>query len=914
MSLQNLIKYYNLCYQADNKGVLIKNIFGASSENKYFFEDINEELITGYLPYYPLKETYAQNVSKKVSVNSKEKELIYASTFIIGYDENKTGKNKRICSPLFTFPAKITENDDEYNLEIDIDDFRFNYQIFSELKIVEGDISYFYSKIFDAIKNRKIDEVVIGNISKIIDKGTSDIDTSELLFFPRLKTVKEIKNMFNRKAVKQENQFIIVPGACLTIVKKSVNTRGIINELEELSNTDNFSEPLKTIFDEKQFTKTNYRNSKGYTPAILSKAQNDIIQNSAKFPFTTIVGPPGTGKTYTISALAVHKMSQNKSVLIVSKTDKAVDIIAEKIETQLNLEQIVIRAGRSNYKKDLIQHLSRILSIYDTSSSSLKSRKILRKIKKLDREIKESEKYFFRRVKQETKWSKQSAKSQNIIQRINNYIIRWQNHILEGHFEIIQNFYELLHEYNRLIISYIKEKKSENVVSILKKDRDSIKLLLKALKSRLGSKQAVLFRDIDFKKILKVFPIWLVKMSDIYKALPMQLEMFDYVIIDEATQCDIASSIPCLQRGKHAIVTGDPNQLRHFSFLSKMQQDIFAEKLNLDNKYSSILDYKNNSILDIVSGNAISNEQFVFLDEHFRSLPAIINFSNRQIYESKLKVMTARPYLEPNKGIIMHQTKGVRLKQGYNKEEANIVVQILRDIIEREKNLNKDICSSVGILSPFRDQTEYIQECVTGEFSLSDLEKHRVSIETPYGFQGDERDIMLLSFALDNFSSHTAFRYIDKKEVFNVAVTRACKEQHLIYSIDTKTLKIKSLLRQYLESFEQIKTGQVNEDNSNKLKNKFAKEVCQELENKGFTTNVSYEVAGMSLDIIASKNLKSYGIDLIGFSDDEFGEAFSPERYKILDRAGLPMYPFAYTYWKENKELLLQKFLDCVDA
>ncbi len=907
MSLQNLIKYYNLCYQTDHKGILIKNIFNKSCENKLFFEDIDDELISGALPYYPLNEEFAKEVAKKIKVNEKEKELIFASTFIVGFDEDGRGNSQKVCSPLFTFPAKITEDDGEYCLTIDTSDFRVNYQIFSDIKATDGDTVLLYSKLFEAINNQTVNYDVICDISKIIEENTVNVNTSELLIFPRLWSVAELKKIYNRKSVKQNGQFFIVPAACLTVVKKSINTRGIINELEELSNTTVFSAPIKTIFGEKNFSVDRNKIPNGYTPAVLSKAQNDIILNSGKFPFSTIVGPPGTGKTYTISALAIDKISQNKSVLIVSKTDKAVDIIAEKLEKQLNLPQIAMRAGRSNYKTELVGYLNELLSTYTPDNKAIKSKKLRRNVSKLKKKIKKIERKFERKTERELKWSKQLSKNKSFIHKIFNSIFNSGNH-----FEIIQEFYALLEKYKSLTTNYINKKYSENIDLILQKDRNDLKLLLKAMKSRLGTKQASLFEDIDFNKILKVFPIWLVKMSDIYRVLPMQCEMFDYVIIDEATQCDIASCIPCLQRGKKAVITGDPNQLRHFSFLSKMQQKIFAEKLKLPDQYLSYLDYKNHSILDIVAENSISNEQFVFLNEHFRSLPSIIDFSNRNIYQSKLKIMTARPYMPPNKGIVLKKTNGVRQKQGYNDQEAQEVLAILQDIFERERNLSQEICSSVGILSPFRDQVEHIRKLVIKKFSLSDLEKHNVSIETPYGFQGDERDIMLLSFALDNNSNAIAFRYADKKDVFNVAITRACNEQFLIYSIDTKSLKINSLLRQYIESFENAENQPI-EANENEIKNEFAQEVRQELIAKGFEVNLRYEIAGMLLDIVATKNQKSYGIDLIGFSADEIGEAYSLERYKILKRAGLPLYPFSYSCWKNNKNLLLDNFTQLAD-
>ena len=76
---------------------------------------------------------------------------------------------------------------------------------------------------------------------------------------------------------------------------------------------------------------------------------------------------------------------------------------------------------------------------------------------------------------------------------------------------------------------------------------------------------------------------------------------FDLVIIDEATQCDIASSLPILQRGKAAVIVGDPKQLKHISFLSTKQQQYLIQENQLDKLPFQQLDYRNKSILDLVS-------------------------------------------------------------------------------------------------------------------------------------------------------------------------------------------------------------------------------------------------------------------------------------------------------------------------
>lgn len=908
VSLQNLIKYYNQCYQADNRGLILKNIFSSSIENRFFFENIEEELATGYLPYYPIDENYGEEIAKKISLAEKEKELVYCSTFIVGYDSNNKSTSK-VCSPLFLIPAKIIESEEEYSVELDRENLRVNFQIFSEINSISGDSTKFLEDLFLAIHDNKVDEQTIHDIISIIEKYTNTIDTSNLLNFPTLFDKKSINNLYQRKFVKEDGGFFVVPAGALAIVGKSVNTRGIINELTEISNTNEFSQPILSIFDnEKTIEKVTLTMPKGHVPAILNNAQNSIIENSSKFPFSVIIGPPGTGKTYTISALAIEKMSIGKSVLIVSKTDKAVDIIAEKIENQLNLENVIVRAGRSTYKKDLVKHLSMLLSNYYFSDDEITSKVLQKKLAKLDKKIFKKKATFNKRVKDELSWGRIIAKKKpNIFDKIKRNFINWRNEALDNHFELMRKIYRRLIDKNLLILKLIKTKYDENIKFALKHERDDLQKLLQSLRARHGSKQEKLFDEINFDAVLKVFPIWLVKMSDIYKVLPLRKELFDYVIIDEATQCDISSSIPILQRGKKAIITGDPNQLRHFSFISAAQQNLFKEKLELSEKYEPLIDYKNKSTLDIVSENAKSNHQFVFLDEHYRSLPSIIEFSNANIYNNALKIMTSRPLLKENDGIKLHQCNGKREKSGYNKEETQKVLEIVKNIIFSERHIEEKLCSSVGILSPFRDQVENISKEITNNFTLTELKKHQVSINTPYGFQGDERDIMILSFVVDNSANAMSFRYLNKEEVFNVAITRARKMQHIVHSIDTKALKSDYLLRQYLESFEKTKL-KTQTENKQDIKNEFALDVKKELEIRGFEIHIGFNIAGLNVDIVACKDGHNYGIDLIGFPG-MYEEAISMERYKMLTRANLPTFPLAYTYWIADKNKTIMQFI-----
>ncbi len=905
MNLQNLIKYYSNCYREDNLRTRIIDIFSKSIENKYFFEQ-KEELITGFLPYYPLEYNYGEKTAKKIKISEKEKDLVYSSLFITGKSERKRFGNNKVRSPLFIYPAEIIKKDNDFFVKINKEQRRINFSIINEL-IDDDNLSEFNEKLYEIVENKNIDNFIIAEILNLFSKYTDIIDTSELVVFPELLDKKTFQNLFRRKIISEDEKFLLVPASVLAVVKKSVNTRGIINELEQMSESQKFSEPLKTIFANKEFSEKS-ESKTGLIPAILNYEQKNIINNSSKYPFNVIIGPPGTGKSYTISALAIEKMSKGKSVLIAASTDKAVDIIAEKIENQLNLKNVFVRAGKRGYKRDLIIYINKILRYNYLKKNN--SRSVYRDLKNTERRLKKVQRLFKARIEDELKWGKYIAENintQSFFVNLKRKYIEFRNERAENHWEVEEDMQNLYKEKNNLIQKYIALNYTQRVHNILQKDRNTVNTLLKALKTRIGTVQKQYFDKLNYKTIFKIFPIWLVKMSDIYKFLPLKTELFDYVIIDEATQSNIAQAVPIIQRAKRAIITGDPKQLRHFSFLSAAKQKIFTDKYNLNDCEPYLTNYKKNSLLDILIQSAKFNQQFTNLNEHFRSLPAIINFSNNCFYDENLRIMTNRPDLPQNTGIKVIDCNGQRQKNGYNKEEATQILDNLQKIIKKQENLTNQICSSIGILSPFRDQVEYIQRLVTKNLSYNDIKKHNISIDTAYGFQGDERDIMMISFAVDNLTNATAIRYLNKKDVFNVSVTRARKMQYIFISVDISKLKFDNILKRYIQSIRDIKVTKT----SYEIHDKFLNEVEQELLNKKYRVWKKYKIAGLNIDLVIKKNNKIIGIDLIGYPG-QFSEAFTTERYKMLNRAGLDTFPLPFSYWSSNKHQCLKEIDRCV--
>jgi superfamily I DNA and/or RNA helicase len=111
------------------------------------------------------------------------------------------------------------------------------------------------------------------------------------------------------------------------------------------------------------------------------------------------------------------------------------------------------------------------------------------------------------------------------------------------------------------------------------------------------------------------------------------------VVIDEASQCDIASALPLLFRAKRAVVLGDPQQLRHISRLSEYRDQALMVKHNLLDEPGPSWGYRANSLYDLAAAKAKSGS-IVALRDHHRSHADIINFSNSFFYGGKLRVAT----------------------------------------------------------------------------------------------------------------------------------------------------------------------------------------------------------------------------------------------------------------------------------
>lgn len=306
------------------------------------------------------------------------------------------------------------------------------------------------------------------------------------------------------------------------------------------------------------------------------------------------------------------------------------------------------------------------------------------------------------------------------------------------------------------------------------------------------------------RKFVSEFSAICITALSIKNSFPLSENIFDLLVIDEASQCDIASALPMIYRAKRVVIIGDPLQLKHITSVQRYEERYTIEGLDLAEIQ---LGYVDKSLYDfsfsLVNKSALES---VFLDEHYRCHPEIINFSNTHFYLRRLgQSMTIRTTAESfqfgkpgmnwvNSNGVMHEGKNINIS------EVNKCVDLVYALIEQFPD------ASIGIITPFKDQYIAISE------KLLQQVKDKVKPDTVHRYQGDEKDIIILSLVVSENSPASKARYINSKDyLLNVAITRARSSLYIVgdinYCVKLRDNRIRtplSLLANYVESLGKV--------------------------------------------------------------------------------------------------------------
>jgi predicted DNA-binding WGR domain protein len=269
-------------------------------------------------------------------------------------------------------------------------------------------------------------------------------------------------------------------------------------------------------------------------------------------------------------------------------------------------------------------------------------------------------------------------------------------------------------------------------------------------------------------------PIWLMSPLSVSDTLPLQSNLFDVVIFDEASQIPMEEAVPALCRSEQVIVVGDEMQLPPTSFFSTAldedEMEVAAEEDG--EKISIALD------ADSLLNQSARNLPATLLAWHYRSrYEALINFSNAAFYNGNLVTIPdqmlhatagktvavtssdAKAWEQGAERLLQVPISTHRIADGVyerrsNPAEARYIAGIVRSLILRKSH------GSIGIVAFSEAQQGELESAL--EVLASEDEKFAAALEQEYSreddgqfdglfvknlenVQGDERDIIVMS-------------------------------------------------------------------------------------------------------------------------------------------------------------------------
>ena len=537
-----------------------------------------------------------------------------------------------------------------------------------------------------------------------------------------------------------------------------------------------------------------------------NNSQLIATERALKNQISFIEGPPGTGKTQTILNILSNIIYRNQTALVVSNNNSAIANIKEKLsQPEIALDFLTATLGSKknkekflknqsshypNYLPDILENKERNLNFELVKKAfSLKEEiaNIKSQISFIEIEYQHFQDYMSDKDLFEVDLSKLSPKvlldllleCEKIFEqnrkigfifkiksifkyKIRNFSFYKQNPDFLAA-TIQKKFYEtelekLNKKLSKLENDYKTNLSDEYIANMIEYSKSILKsaLLEKYIP---GAPRKVNNTDNSAKnrlnlskKILKDYPIILSTTFSARNCVADSM-LYDYLIIDEASQVDIATGALALSCAKNVVIVGDLKQLPNIVTRESKEK---SECLRKDLKIKPIYSFKK-SLLEVMV-ELFPEEPATLLKEHYRCHPKIIQFCNQKLYNGKLCIMT-KDHGEKDVLIAYKSVAGNHARQHSNQREIDIIKKEVIDYYLLDNN-------TTGIIAPYRNQIE---------LSQNQLEEY-IS-ETVHKFQGRECETIILS-TVDNQITH----FTDDPHLLNVAVSRAKNRLILVTS------------------------------------------------------------------------------------------------------------------------------------
>jgi hypothetical protein len=282
--------------------------------------------------------------------------------------------------------------------------------------------------------------------------------------------------------------------------------------------------------------------------------------------------------------------------------------------------------------------------------------------------------------------------------------------------------------------------------------------------------------------IYALLPIWMVNSAQVGDFFPLEEELFDLALFDEATQIPLRNALGSLHRAKRALILGDEHQMSPTSYFKSGD----SEPIDLLHQ-------------------ARFNWPKIMLKHHYRSQHAeLIAFSNQHFYNNELIA-----YPSANRDgnpVEIHFVANGKYEEQINIVEAKEIAQHISKALENSTQ-------SLGIVAFSEKQLK----CIWGQLSAKDQQKLDSRLDENTAFfralenvQGEECDHLLVSLGYgknDEEKLNLNFGPLNRKSGarrLNVLLSRAKQKIDFFTSIQANDLAISdndslNLLRQFLQ-------------------------------------------------------------------------------------------------------------------
>jgi len=423
-------------------------------------------------------------------------------------------------------------------------------------------------------------------------------------------------------------------------------------------------------------------------------------------------------------------------------------------------------------------------------------------------------------------------------------------------------------------------------------------------------------------------PCWLMSPSTVSEYVAPTALHFDTVIFDEASQIRTEDATAAIMRAKQVIVVGDSKQLPPTAFFSGLSFDDDDDDEEQDVAYESFL---------------AACESFMkrfTLQWHYRSQDeSLIDFSNKEFYNSEL-VTFPNPVKQANRGLHFHPVKdgiyGRGDRKPKNPREAEEVARLALEHVRQGSQ-------SLGIIAFSQSQADAIADAIqkqlaqlqVEEISLTEFfqeETDKYFLKSLENVQGDERDIILLSFGygkdkdgkfLHNFGPLTK---PGGERRLNVAITRAKQKLILVASIRSGDLDPDAgsnipVLRRFFEFAEQndsISSWRSDKE-SNHTNSPLTEDIHRVLTEKGYDVRASVGASEYPIDlaVINPQRPEEFllGIECDGLTYARFPTARDRDRLRrqVLEKLNWKIHRIWAKEWFENRDAEIHRLVTHIE-